>query len=205
MSYIRIRQRAQLLILGLALVITGCASQRSVQTDYDQKTDFSHYQTFAFLSDTITEQTTDSDESEKPAEASYLSLNDQHFRTAIQQQMAALGYQYSDQQPQLLVHYDLAEETREVVRNPAFQVNAGYGVFRNRFGLNIGVPIYNSGRSVRDYKVGTVTVDVIDATEKRLVWQGITESRLTKEATENPQAAISETIQLIYETFPYKP
>jgi len=38
------------------------------------------------------------------------------------------------------------------------------------------------------YKVGTINVDIVDAEKKQLIWEGVSEGRISKEALANPKS-----------------
>jgi hypothetical protein len=201
---------------ALLLGLTACSSPRQATADFDRNVNFQQYQTYGFYQAEPAEQTKDQqtaavaplNEATKAdtinnAEAeAYTNLLDQHFKTAINTEMAELGYQYSEQNPQLLVNYMSNVETRSDVRSSPFSINAGYGYYGRSSSVMFGIPLFGNQLEKTNYKVGTVTIDVIDASEQRLVWQGLVDGRLTKKAMANPQQAISDTVQLIYQRYP---
>lgn len=201
--------------LGAALLLglSACSSTRQATVDYDRTVNFQQYQTYGFYQPSpeeraATEQTASAEPLAEQAKAedaetkAYTTLLDQHFKSAINTEMAALGYQYSEQNPQLLVNYMTNVETRSDVRSSPFSINAGYGYYGRSSSFMFGIPLFGNQLEKTEYKVGTVTIDVIDASEQRLVWQGLIDGRLTKKAMANPQQAINETVQLIYQRYP---
>jgi hypothetical protein len=52
------------------------------------------------------------------------------------------------------------------------------------------------------YKVGTANIDVVDARQKKLVWEGLAEGKLTKKMMENPQATIDAVIADMFTKYP---
>lgn len=189
-------------MLAAALVLlSACASPKKANIDYDKNVNFSQYQTFAFYQATTdsAEPTADAaDAAKKPA---YDPLVDQHFKTAIRREMTALGYRYDEQAPQLLVNYTTNVENREDVRSSPFSINAGYGFFGRNSALSLGFPLFG-GVETNRYKVGSVLIDVIDASANRLIWQGMVEGKLTSAALKNPEKSINETVTLIYQSYP---
>jgi hypothetical protein len=55
------------------------------------------------------------------------------------------------------------------------------------------------------YQQGTLAIDMVDASKKQLVWQGIAQARLTKTMLDNPGAAIGSVVADIFEKYPVKP
>ncbi|WP_019676800.1 DUF4136 domain-containing protein [Arsukibacterium perlucidum] len=201
------------LTTALILGLSACSSPRQATVDFDRTVNFQQYQTYGFyqpgLEDGATTEKTESAQpltedvkAENTEAKAYTTLLDQHFKTAINTEMAALGYQYSEQNPQLLVNYMTNVETRSDVRSSPFSINAGYGYYGRSSSFMFGIPLFGNQLEKTEYKVGTVTIDVIDASEQRLVWQGLVDGRLTKKAMANPQQAINDTVQLIYQRYP---
>lgn len=197
------------MILASLLLLSACASPKQAQIDFDQAANFSQYKTFAFYtkpSAPATSSEAPAEMDETPAEnaasaQTYDPLSKQHFETAIKNEMLALGYQYDAQAPQLLVNYTTNVEEREDVRTSPLRINAGYGFFGRRSAFGFGFPLYDNVET-HSYKVGTVLIDVIDAAENRLIWQGMLEGKLTRAALKNPEQAIAETVNLIYQRYP---
>ncbi|KKO45336.1 hypothetical protein WG68_11485 [Arsukibacterium ikkense] len=194
--------------LTVLLALSACSSPRQATVDFDRNVNFQQYQTYGFYQAepaaqrAATEPLTGEVAADDADVKAYTTLLDQHFRTAIRAEMAALGYQYSEQNPNLLVNYMSNVETRTDVRSSPFSVNAGFGHYGRNSSFMFGVPLFGNQLEKKDYKVGTVTIDVVDASAKRVVWQGLLEGRLTSKAMANPQQAISDTVQLIYQSYP---
>ncbi|MDX1679072.1 DUF4136 domain-containing protein [Arsukibacterium sp.] len=197
----------------LLLGLSGCSSTQQATIDYDRTVDFQQYQTYGFYQPDQQDPaaTTNSvkpantgapDNAEAGKTEAYTTLLDQHFKSAINSEMAALGYQYSEQNPDLLVNYMTNVETRTDIRSSPFSFNAGYGYYGRSSSFMFGIPLFGNRLEKNEYKIGTVTIDVIDASEQRLVWQGLVDGRLTRKAMENPEQAIKDAVQLIYQRYP---
>lgn len=208
-TLIRTLSLTGVLLLGLS----ACSSPRQATVDYDRTVNFQQYQTYGFYQPApeelaAAEQSAAAAPPPEGAKAenleakAYTTLLDQHFKAAINAEMAALGYQYSENNPQLLVNYMTNVETRSDVRSAPFSINAGYGYFGRSSSFMFGIPLLGNQLEKVEYKVGTVTIDVIDASEQRLVWQGLLDGKLTKKAMANPKQAINDTVQLIYQSYP---
>ncbi|WP_445424985.1 MULTISPECIES: DUF4136 domain-containing protein [unclassified Alishewanella] len=198
--------KTSLLLLTTTLVLAGCASPKQANIDYDRSVNFEQYQTFAFFKPTetveATAETKTADTAETAATApSYDPLQAQHFKAAIIREMTDLGYRYNEQSPQLLVNYQINTENREDVRSSPFSINAGYGFFGRNSALSFGFPIFG-GVETHRYKVGSILIDVIDASENRLIWQGMTEGKLAADSKVHSQDSISAAVALIYQRYP---
>lgn len=52
------------------------------------------------------------------------------------------------------------------------------------------------------YQEGTLTIDLVDAAKKQLVWQGVAQGRIHKKAVQNPGPAIDKAVTDIFAKFP---
>jgi hypothetical protein len=52
------------------------------------------------------------------------------------------------------------------------------------------------------YKDGTANIDLVDASRKQLVWEGIVEGKLTKKAMDDPRGAVNRVVTEMFKQFP---
>lgn len=181
-------------LLSFLLTVAGCASGPTYRSDYDRAADFGSYRTYGYVDELGTDK------------AGYSSLVTGHFRDAVDREMQALGYTYTENDPDLLVNF--AANVHEVVDvrsrpGPTVGMGVGYGGYYGyRTGFYGTWPMYETEVETVRYKEGTANVDVIDADERRLIWEGVAEGRLSEEAMQNPREAISRTIAGIFERYP---
>ena len=176
-------------ILGFALIAAGCASQPRISSQSRANTDFSSYKTYAWVTPLATDK------------AGYSTILTSHFKSAVQAQMAVRGYIFDANNPDLLVNFFSNVETRtETHSSPTMSV--GYFGYRGGFGYGMGMPLYGNDVETRNYKVGTVSVDVVDAKRKELVWEGSLEGALSSKAMENPAGAIQSAVSQIFSKYP---
>jgi len=180
---------AATLIVG-GVLLAGCStSGPTIHSDFDRDVDFTSYQTFAFVDPLGTDK------------SGYSTLVTSHFKSAARQEMEQLGYSYSEQSPDLLVNFFSNTENRTEVRSTP-SITASYGYYGYRSGLYMGLPLYSSETATRHYKMGTLNIDVVDAEREQLIWEGISEGKLSKEAMANPREAIRAAVQQIFTTYP---
>lgn len=179
-------------VLLCAALIAGCATGPDIRSDYDRNADFRAYKTFGFVSPLGTDK------------HGYSSLVTSHFKSAARTEMEALGYTYSENEPELLVNFFMNTENRTEVRSSP-RMSASYSYYGYRSGLYMGFPIYESQTETRHYKMGTLNIDVVDAKEERLLWEGIAEGKLSQEALENPRPAIHSAVKQIFQHYPTAP
>jgi hypothetical protein len=64
--------------------------------------------------------------------------------------------------------------------------------------------MYDNNRIVT-YKYGTINLDIVDAEKKQLVWEGVSEGRVTEEALANQKATINAVVTELMRQYPGKP
>jgi hypothetical protein len=186
------RKIATLLTIALALSAAGCATTRGPDTrvDYDKSADFSVYRTFGFPKETGTDR------------GGYSTLVTSYFKGAMSNAMEARGYRYSEERPDLLVNFFMNTEERTEIRPSSMA--SGYGYYGYRYGLYNAWPMYDEDRTVT-YKIGTINVDIVDAEKKQLIWEGVSEGRVSKEAMQNPKVTINAVVNELMRQYPGKP
>ena len=179
----------RLLSLIVILGIAGCASGPQIRSDHDPDADFRAYRTYNFVEELGTDR------------AGYSTLVTSHFKRAVTHEMEARGYSL-DPNPDLLVNFFTSmDERTETRRTPGPFLGTGYYLSRN--GVYTVWPLYGRDSiSTSSYRVGTASIDVVDARQKRLVWEGVAEGRLTREAQENPGPAIEKAVAEIFARYP---
>jgi hypothetical protein len=184
--------RAGLILAGLILV-AGCATTNKApeaRIDYDKKADFSVYRTFGFPKETGTDR------------GGYSTLVTKYFKSSVTTAMEARGYKYSEEHPDLLVNFymNTTERTESDVRPGGY----GYGYYGYRYGLYNPWPLYDQDRTVT-YKVGTINVDIVDAEKKQLIWEGVSEGRVSQEAMANPKVTVNAVVTELMRQYPGRP
>jgi len=182
-------KRIMMIAAASLVLLTGCATGPTVRSDAAANTNFSAYKSFGFME----KQPTDN--------AEYTTLVTQHFKDAISAEMSALGYQYTETNPDLLVNFNSNVETRTDVRSTP-TVSVQYGYYNYRRGIYAGFPLYANDIDTVRYKYGTVNIDVVDAAKKQLVWEGIAEGTLKRADLDKPKQAIANVVQLIFQQYP---
>ncbi len=176
---------AALLAAGLA----GCASGPDIRADQDPAANLSAYRTFGFFEPLATNK------------AGYSTILSARLKDAARRELETRGYEYDAVNPELLVNFNLnIQEKTEIRSTPS--ASAGYGYYGYRAGMYGAWSGYPYDVETTNYKQGTLTVDVVDAGRKELVWQGVAEGRVSKKAMENPAAAIDAVMPQIFAKFP---
>ena len=135
----------------------------------------------------------------------YSSLLGQHFRAAISSQMNARGYSMSDA-PQLQINVTIGAE--EKVRVNTYQdpyLYGGYYGRRGGYGAYGSPFMYGGGSSrttVTQYTQANVYIDMVDASEHKLVWQGVATFTLTEKMQSQMRETINNTVEKIFTKYP---
>ena len=176
---------------GAVLIATGllaaCASGPEIRADFDRSVDFKTYKTFGFVSPLGTDR------------EGYQSIVSQHLKSAARSELEARGLSYSETNPQLLVNFNAKfNEKMRVDTVPA----TGYGYYGYRAGYYGAWPMYAQETYVSTYTEGTLNVDVVDATRKQLVWEGVAVGRVNAKSTDDIKPRIDETVGAIFAKYP---
>lgn len=179
--------------VAAALLIAGCASKPTIETDYDHSVDFSQYKSYAFFNPMGIES------------PSYSSIYGSIFREAISKEMESRGYVKSDN-PDLLINVSgrLQEKTKVTTTSDPYMSGGYYGYRRGAYGAWGGYG-YGSQTHVSQYTEGTVNIDMVDRMQKRMVWEGVAVGRVNEKRTnEETRTNIHNGIQEMFAAYPFR-
>tara|TARA_R110002050_G_scaffold204522_4_gene340229 strand:- start:164815 stop:165372 length:558 start_codon:yes stop_codon:yes gene_type:complete len=165
------------------LVLSSCTSVR-VLTDYDKNANFNAYKTYAFYKTGIDK-------------AQISDLDKKRILHAIDDEMSARGFTKSEN-PDILVSIFTKEREQVDIYNNYWRGGFGWGWNPYFYG---GPGMY--GNQVSTRTEGSLYIDLIDAKDKQLVWQGkgIGSLYQTKKM-EKKEARIKEFVSEILEAYP---
>jgi Domain of unknown function (DUF4136) len=175
-----------------AALLAGCASQPKVLSDYDKSADFGKYRTFGFVSQVGADST------------EFRSLAVQTMQSAATRQMELRGYTRSDT-PDLVINFTgKIEEKADVESVPAPYYGPGWG-YGGFYGAPYGGWGYGGGTQVttRRYNVGTLVMDIVDREKRQAVFQASISDVITKEMTQNREAAINGAVTRLFAKYPF--
>ena len=185
------RHTSRLFVLAAGAALAACASGPEIRSDANPSARFSEYSTFAYFSPLATDK------------AGYESVLTARLKEATRRSLEAKGYVYSETDPDLLVNFYANIEDKQEIRTYSTgpTMGVGYGYYGYRRGYYAG---WNTGTEVQtvNYEEGTLTIDLVDAKEKMLAWQGQAEGRVSKEARKNPGPAIDAVVAEIMSAVP---
>lgn len=179
----------RLALLSMLLLLGACASGPRISTDFDPQVDFSRYRSFAFHDPLAVERD------------GYATPASRTMREAARREMEALGFVYDDAAPDLRVNINAyMSERAEVVALPEVR-HAFYYSYRAR--AYVAAPYWTERTQVYNYTEGTLNIDLVDARERRLVWEGVAVGRVARLKDPAERAArIDRAIAAILGAFP---
>lgn len=182
------RKLIPLMLTSLVLTaLCACASGPRIRTDMDPSANFAIYRTYNFASELGTDR------------AGYSTLVTADFKRAVSREMEARGYTLAEN-PDLLVNFFTSERDATSVQNTPTVIGVDYYRYRN--GLYVAWPLYGNDVSTTRYRIGTASIDVVDAAKKQMIWEGTAEGRLSSKAQKDPGPAIDKVVTEIFERYP---
>lgn len=170
------------------LALWGCVTGPEVRVDADPGANMRSYRTFAFFDPLSTDS------------GPYASLISTRLKQATHAQLERLGFAYLPEgEPDLRVNFFLNIEDKQRLRSTPSSGYYGY-----RAGSYSTWGGYPHTETV-DYRKGTLSVDLVDARRKQLVWQGVAEGEVSDEGMKNPGPGIDQAVTKIFSNFPNAP
>lgn len=167
------------------LVATGCATGPTIRVDMDPSVSLGSYKTFAFFDPVATDN------------SKYASLASTWLKRSTRAELERLGFVYNESEPDLLVNFFL-----KIVDKREIRTTSGYYGYRSyRYGTWSNYPYVDT----YDYRDGTLSVDLVDAKRKQLVWQGVAEGEVRDSSLKDPGPALDKVVTQIFSNFPYEP
>ncbi len=173
-------------IVAAALIFSGCSAGLQTYASYDRQVSFGQYKTFAFASD----------QAPKP-EGAYQSLGERYLQQAVRKELSARGMSEA-KEPQLLIAFNSASKEK-IAQLPSMSTDVRHYV--DAYGRVRTVAISGEPQIVQ-YTEGTMSVDVIDAKEKHVLWQGVAVGRKTIPKDNSLEDDINLMITKIFEKYP---
>lgn len=167
------------IFIMILLFLSSCSSIK-VNSDYDRSVSFSQYKTFGFHKKGIDK-------------AQISDLDKKRILRAIENELTKKGMTKSET-PDLLV--SIFTKEREQVS--VMQYNAGWGY---GWGWGWNPYLWGGQTYVTTNIEGTLFIDLIDAQQKELIWQGQGIGNLTQDR-EKKEERINEFVAKILELYP---
>jgi len=170
----------------VVVALSGCASTPNTFANRDPGTDFGKFQTFGFFANLSTDN------------PQYQSLESNFLKVAVAQELDKRGLTYAEN-PDLLVNFYI--NTKDKIRTRSVPTGGAYYGYRDPFyDPWMGYGGYET--RVDQYTEGTLNIDVVDASTKKLVWEGSIVGRITDKDIQNLEQTIDGAVAAVMANFP---
>jgi hypothetical protein len=167
-------------VVGVMLLAATASFAQQVKTDFDRDSDFGHYKTYSWEK----VQTQD-------------SLWVDRIKGAVDSALAAKGWTKVDSGGDVAII--AVESTQDQQTLNTFYDGFGGGWRWRGFG-GFG----DSTTTFDTYKVGTLVVDLFDASTKKLIWRGSASDTLSDKSDKNIKT-LDKAVQKMFDRFPPSP
>jgi len=178
------------LAVTLALV-TGCATLLQVGSDYDRSVSFANDHSFTLMK-----------REHHGKEGSTNPLVVQRAEDAIKAELERKGYQLTSDPAaaDFTVDFTIGSQERTDINSyPDPYVGPGWGWGRRGWW---GGSYWGSDVDVRQYREGTLSIDIFDARSHRPVWHGWAKKELSRSDIEHSEEPIRKAVQAVLAKFP---
>jgi hypothetical protein len=186
----KIALRSAGLFAILLVAVAGCATIQ-VGSDYDRSASFSNFHTFTLM------------HREHHAKSGMSNpLVVQRTEDAIKAEMARKGYMLTSDSASADFTVDFtigSQERTDVNSYPDPYIGPGWGFGRRGWW---GGSYWGDDLDVRQYREGTLSIDVFDAHSHRPVWHGWAKKELSRKDIEQSEEPIRKAVAAVLEKFP---
>ncbi len=173
------------LVAAVAIILTACSSGPKIYVNQDPNADLGGFKTFAFQTNLATDRADGTQ-----------SLLSQFFINATKDSLEKRGYTYSPNNPDLDVNFYVS--TKEKIRSTSSPSAGGYYGYRGGYYGSYG----GYETTVTQYTEGTVTIDLVNMSNNRLVWEGTAVGRISSDVRENLEEAVNGVVVEIFAKYP---
>lgn len=173
-------------VVTVSLVMAACVSLK-VGSDFDRSINFSGYRAFAWMP--------------REHHGTRNPLVAQRARDAIQAELTRRGFNYVENAAaaDFVVDYTIGAHERVDIRSyPAPYAGPwGWG-----YPDWWGYPYWGNEVDVRNYREGTLSIDVFDAQTHKAVWHGWAKKELSQSDIDRSEAPIRAAVEAVLAEFP---
>jgi hypothetical protein len=177
-------------LFAVVLAAAGCATIQ-VGSDYDRSASFANFHTFTLM------------HREHHAKSGMSNpLVVQRTEDAIKAEMARKGYMLTSDgtSADFTVDFTIGSQERTDVNSyPDPYIGPGWGFGRRGWW---GGSYWGDDLDVRQYREGTLSIDVFDAHSHRPVWHGWAKKELSRKDIEQSEEPIRKAVAAVLEKFP---
>lgn len=174
------------LVLALLIaVVPAVAFAQKTTYDFDKTAVFGNYKTYAFKQGTPVGQ----------------PLIDQRIVAALEAQLKAKGFTKNETAPDVFVLYHVAfDKQQDISSYSTGPTYGGYG-----WGYGGGWGSTTTDVRVREILVGTLAIDMVDASKKQIAWRGLGTKEIdTNAKPDKRDENINKAVEKILKNYPPK-
>jgi hypothetical protein len=170
----------------LASTLFACSGVKVANTSTDPNADFSKYKSFGFYKvkasgDTITES---------------FNKRTGYLKDAISAEMTNRGYAYKENDPDLYVNIGIVVSNEVQTRETDWRTDGRYTYMGQR-----NYSWSSQQVEVGRYREGTVTLHVVEAANKKMIWKGSAEGVIPEKEKDMPKA-VNTGMSELFKKFP---
>jgi hypothetical protein len=178
-------------LLAAALTIIGGCATVQVGSDYDRSANLANYHSFALMK-----------REHHGTNAATNPLVVQRAEDAIKAELQRKGYPLTTDSAaaDFIVDFTIGSQERTDINSyPDPYVGPGWGWGRGGWW---GGPYWGDNLDVRQYREGTLSIDIFDARTHRPVWHGWAKKELSRSDTEHSEEPIRKAVASVLAKFP---
>jgi Domain of unknown function (DUF4136) len=161
----------------LAVCLTGCSMK--IYSDYDHSISIKKYKTFGWP---------DHEKMDIKNNTLYNAQTEKIIWREVALQLNKKGYQFSELQPDLRMHYHIVSENWAITPDP-------FGYSYDSYWINREIHLY-------ELREGTLIIDLVDPKTDFLIWRGWVVNFKNEKKPRQIESQIIKATQKIFETFP---
>jgi len=174
-----------LLISLIGMLLMNCSTPLKVYTTHEKDVDFTSYKTFDFYEI-------------KEEHLRLKEVNRRRLAMAIEVELGYKGIKRSINNPDILVNlYSLMNRTENTADKTS---SVGYYGAATPYGAGIGVSVSPQSKYSEYYAQGTVTIDLVDREQNRLILEGV--AKVDAGSSEDADRMINYTVKKVFKDIP---
>ena len=180
------------LAAGVMFVLAGCHTSSHVEAA--EGVNFNNYKTFGWVNDNGVKKSGRADN----------GIVDNNIKNSISTELERKGWQEADQHPDVLLDYNVVvekavkKETEPVYTSPYSSYYFNH--WRHRLGYYYDPGFFMGYRTYNvPFKEGTLTVNMVDPKNNKLIWQGWSTGDITSKNVTSKEA--KEDVKSIFKKF----
>jgi len=171
--------------LALTTFLAGCASGPSIHTNVDPTAEMSRIPVFGFMQPLSTDS------------GNVQSLLSTQLIDATTDELGKRGWRLDQDNPDIIINFLF--ETQEQIRSRNTGVSASTMHRSGRYG---GWGATMSTPTIEQTTQGALSIDVIDPSQNRMIWEGTATNRVTDRLRENQAETVRTFVAAILADFP---